>query len=62
MFGRKSMNEPFPGVRFAVAMSSLQQLACKCKPVIKKDDILDVANINLIQEYVMLIGGGYEKR
>lgn len=56
------MNEPFPGVRFAVAMSSLQRLACKCKPVIKKDDILDVANISLIQEYVMLIGGGYEKR
>jgi len=28
--------------------------------VIKKDDILDVATVSLIEEYVMLIEGGYE--
>ena len=41
-----------------MAMQSVQGLACKCKSVIKKDDILDVTTMSLIQEYVMPIEGG----
>jgi len=57
MFGRNCINGLFAGVRFTMAMQSVQGLACKCKSVIKKDDILDVTTMSLIQEYVMPIGG-----